>query len=696
MAITIENCNSIDRADITLQTGSLNIKYGHNGLGKSTIARALILAAQDPDSLGELTPFKHRGDPEAARPSIKGSDDIGSVLVFDDDYVSRFVFQADEVLQDSFEVFVKTPEYEQGLTKLETLFERVKMVFTDEVELNAAVLGFAELQAAFPVTKSGRISKSGKGYKALGAGGKLNHIPEGLTAFSEFLRSDDPAGWLTWQSKGKAYLDLSTNCPFCSTSSVDKDTALLVSDEYESAAVKNMAQLNAVLEKLSDFINPVDYAKIWSITTTLADPSEVEEDFLSSLRSQVELILEKFSSLQTLSFTSLRDSPDVTATLEGLRIDLDLLDALSSERTRGVVETLNGELDHLADQMGEIERQMGLQKSRVAKTIKENRTDINAFLLSAGYQYAVSVEPNGDSYRMIVEHRDSTGHLSNARTHLSYGERNAFALVLFMHQVRRDEPDLVVLDDPVSSFDKSKKFAILHKLFHGANSLRGFTTLLLTHDLEPAIDIVRTATSKQFQAALPSVKFLKLRAGIVSEETIARDDIMTFSDVCRMNLESFEVATILKCIYLRRRLEVHGTSGPSYDVLSSLFKARPVPHARDGAGGFVPLDDDATAEAVAAIRCEIPDFDYQALVSEVQDFEALKATFTATSVGYEQVQIFRLITPLLDHSANLDAGLKKFINESYHIENEYVMQLNPRHFDAVPDYILQACAAHIG
>jgi len=27
----------------------------------------------------------------------------------------------------------------------------------------------------------------------------------------------------------------------------------------------------------------------------------------------------------------------------------------------------------------------------------------------------------------------------------------------------------------------------------------------------------------------------------------------------------------------------------------------------------------------------------------------------------------------------------------YHIENEYVMQLNPRDFDAVPEFVIAAC-----
>jgi hypothetical protein len=39
-----------------------------------------------------------------------------------------------------------------------------------------------------------------------------------------------------------------------------------------------------------------------------------------------------------------------------------------------------------------------------------------------------------------------------------------------------------------------------------------------------------------------------------------------------------------------------------------------------------------------------------------------------------------------------DPAFTKFVNETYHIENEYVMQLNPREFDAVPEYVVDSCA----
>lgn len=43
LEITIRHCNSISEGNISLRRGSLNIKYGPNGIGKSTIARALEL-----------------------------------------------------------------------------------------------------------------------------------------------------------------------------------------------------------------------------------------------------------------------------------------------------------------------------------------------------------------------------------------------------------------------------------------------------------------------------------------------------------------------------------------------------------------------------------------------------------------------------------------------------------------------------
>jgi wobble nucleotide-excising tRNase len=66
---------------------------------------------------------------------------------------------------------------------------------------------------------------------------------------------------------------------------------------------------------------------------------------------------------------------------------------------------------------------------------------------------------------MILQHIEKEGVIENAKQNLSFGERNAFALVLFMFDMLRRNVDLIILDDPISSFDKNKKFAIINRLF---------------------------------------------------------------------------------------------------------------------------------------------------------------------------------------------------------------------------------------
>lgn len=82
--ITITDCNSITRAQISLRRSALNIKYGPNGIGKSTIARALVLRSEGDEALGELLPFKYREGSGHPKPTVVGSDEILNVLVFDD------------------------------------------------------------------------------------------------------------------------------------------------------------------------------------------------------------------------------------------------------------------------------------------------------------------------------------------------------------------------------------------------------------------------------------------------------------------------------------------------------------------------------------------------------------------------------------------------------------------------------------
>ena len=684
--ISISNCNSVDRAEIVITKGTLNIKYGPNGVGKSTIAKAIVSQIRGDGTLQDLVPFKNRGKAEAEPPKVTGVDDLKSALVFDDDYVQQFVFQKDEVLKNSFDIFIKTPEYIAAMDAIDALLSGVKQALTNNAEIEQTITDLKDLRDAFGKSKPGSIPKTSKIHKAFGTGNKTENIPATLKPFESFIKSQDPAKWIGWQIRGNEFLQMGDTCPYCSTvlaGEGQKDTALAVEKEYDATAVNHLNTLKSVIERLGKYFSEKCRENLEQVTKTNIELTALELSFLTGLKAEIDGLIAQLEGLRAISFFSLRDVEQISAGITPLKINNALLDKLDSEETRGITDPINVKLDELLLKIGELTGEVNKHKGKIKKTIESNQASINAFLKSAGYKYTVEIVPEAQSYKMKLVHRDLTGHLETASKHLSYGEKNAFALVLFMYQVFSENPDLVVLDDPISSFDKNKKFAIIHELFQGKASLKGRNTLMLTHDIEPAIDVIKS--TKVFQGSKPKASFLSSRAGVVREVPIAKEDIQTFAKVCRANITSLQ-DPILKAIYLRRDYELRDDVGLEYNLLASLFKGRLVPTLKSATE-----NRDMTAEekqsAQAKIQAEhLADFNYDALVAEVNNVNSVRAKFLATNVGYEKLQLFRIFN--IDHD---DDVIRKFINESYHIENEYVMQLNPHKFEAIPEYVIEEC-----
>ncbi|GAA4344312.1 AAA family ATPase [Pigmentiphaga soli] len=690
--VQIKNCNSIESAEISITKGTLNIKYGPNGLGKSSIAKAILAAVNDDGTLQRLKPFKYRALEGEFDPSVMGVGDIKSVLVFDDSYVSQFTFQRDEVLKNSFEIFIKTEAFLSAMQEIEALFQGIRSAFDGNEDLGNAISDLKELRDAFGITKTGALSKSSKGYKAFGSGNKIANIPDHLRPFEDFIKSDQPATWIAWQTKGNSFLELSDNCPYCSSSfqgTDKKNVAQSVAKEYDSKAVEHLSALQAIIGRLGKYFDDACRESLERITKSKVELSLEETNFLSALRGDVETLITKLEGLRSISFFALRDVEKIEDEIGKLKIDLGFLERLNSAETKSVVDPVNAKLQELAEKVGDLKGKINKHKKLIERTVAENQDGINGFLKSAGYKYSVVIKAEADSYKMKLVHQDHDEHIETAAQHLSYGERNAFALILFMYQVLREKPGLAVLDDPVSSFDKTKKFAILNELFRGKASLRDTTVLMLTHDIEPAIDVIR-GVKRLFQHPKPTAYFLASKAGVVSEVEIKEENIQTFAQICNDNIREL-ADEVIKCIYLRRHFEIINDLGMEYNYLANLLHARDVPILKSAVGD-IAMDAQQVADAEAGIKKFIPTFNYASVLAIIKDKAEMKRRFTDATVGYDKIQLFRIYKEV-HSSANgeQDGILQKFVNESFHIENEYVMQLNPHKFDNVPEYVVQEC-----
>lgn len=685
MEFTIKNCNNIDEAVISIEEGRLNIKYGTNGTGKSTIAQAFAIGSKPNADLSQLTPFKYRsGDPTTSpKPSIEGARRFSKVAVFNEEYVDTFVFKQDEVVKNSFDIFIKSSEYEKKMAQIEALVNEIRETFNRNKQIDEVINDLGDLSDGFGKSQSG-LSKASKIARGIGNGNKIEHIPEVLSPYASFIKGENSVKWIKWQIEGNSFLDTSTDCPYCTSPTEDKRTIILaVSREYDAKSIEHLITIQAIIERLGKYLEAETLKRVETIIANKDGLKKEEISYLLVLKNQIDTLKEKLSDAKSISFFSLRDVEQVKSYISGLRIDLGLLASMDSPDTRVIVDAINKSLDAVVEKAGILQGEINKQKRSIERSISKHKQEINSFLRYAGYKYEVDIQVEAGSYKMKLNHIDFLDNIDNGAFHLSYGERNAFSVVLFMYQCLTTNPDLVVLDDPISSFDKNKKFAILERLFRGKESLKGKTVLMLTHDIEPIIDIIKSL-NHIFQPS-PIAAFLKSRSGCVRETAITKDDVSSFAQVCNENISAAS-DDVIRLVYLRRYYEITNSKGGEYNLLSNLLHKREQPVIRIE-GNEIPMSPEEIEGATKSIAEKIQAFDYQGILDKINNRERMIAAYKAAQNNYEKLQLYRLIN---DDNHESDV-IKKFINESFHIENEYIMQLNPRKYDFVPEYIIVEC-----
>jgi hypothetical protein len=140
------------------------------------------------------------------------------------------------------------------------------------------------------------------------------------------------------------------------------------------------------------------------------------------------------------------------------------------------------------------------------------------------------------------------------------------------------------------------------------------------------------------------------------------------------------MASILGCCSGQNR-------GDAYQVLSNLFHLREQMNAMDTRyDGFPKMDSGKLDGGLSEIAGKIPEFNYDETLVRLQDTTALKSFMIPVQTVMKNYKYSGFFEINIDNSV-----LQKFINETYHIENEYICQLDQTQFDLIPEYVTLAC-----
>lgn len=689
MRLKIKNCNNIENGEFDLIENRLNIKYAINGTGKSTISKAIdAFVENNEDKKKALLPFKYYGDSEEHLPELTGIEQFGKISVFNEKYIEDYVYQQNELIKNSFEIFVKTADYDKHINEIEKLLNGINVTFKDHPELEMLIRVFQQFIDGFGKAKSG-YSAAGAIGKGIAKGNKIDNIPIGLEMYEPYLKNSENVKWIKWQIDGKSYLDMADQCPYCTGSVKEtKDTILKVSNEYDAKAVEQLNKMLEVFKSLSPYFSVETLSKIEEITKNVAGITDAQKNYLLEIKYQADSFLKQLYGLKGMGFHSLKNAEKIADELEKYKVDLSYYSHLNSPLSNEKVDIINRTLDDVLKKAGKLQGEIAQQKRVIKTTIEMYSSEINEFLHYAGYQYRVSIEEDETTtdYHLVLKHIDGADNVQTAEEHLSYGERNAFALVLFMYNVLKENPDLVILDDPISSFDGNKKFAIINMLFMGKQSLKNRSVLLLTHEFDTVIDVIYNMPYN-FNPA-PKAAFLTTKAGILAEKEITKTNIKSFGEIAQFNISS-SMDTLNKLVYLRRLLEIQQAHGLAWQLLSNVFHKREKPeyHFLDGTPNRLMTDEEIETATDEIRNKYISDFDYILEYNKTQDVSTLRELYRNSGSNYEKLQIYRIIVN--ENSPN--SVIKKFVNEAFHIENDFLFQLNPCEYDTVPQYIIDEC-----
>lgn len=694
--IEIKNCNSIKNGKIEIGKNKLNIKYGINGTGKSTIAKALQMSSDD----SELQSLKSYFATEPA--SVVSNPKLKKVIVFNEEFVNQVVFKENEVIEKSFEVFLKTPKYDEKKKNLDNRLLKLHGVIADDEEIVVIKELLKSIDARFKRTGNGNLSKTGT-FKSILSKQNIYNVPAELVDYKSFFENTEiNIPWIDWKNKGDEY-DVGENCPYCAEKIKRQShdiKKIVFKENYTKADSKNLKEILELFESLEEYIKKEKYLEVIScVKEDMGD--DVISILIDKLLLEINLIMKRFEQIEGFGRQriAISDIGNLEEEINKMRIPEGALDIFTSKKIKKVLNKINETVDLLLTELGLLKKEMGDLKGLMNATIRDSQKDINEFLKNAGinYEIAIIAEDEINSKTILRQcYTEEKTDVSKIREHLSWGEKNAFALILFMYYANMQNPDLIILDDPISSFDSNKKYAILHRLFKNIGkkdvSFERKTVLLLTHDFEPITDFLVVG---KLDRDTSIASFLWNEKGNVKEISIDIDkDIkLIFTECAEIALDE-TINIVSRVAFLRKLCELNecqGKWGYAYEILSCLIHASEIKRkiANDV---FVDMNESEQVEGIAKIREFIPNFEYDTLRTNVYNVQGIKNIYLNESNVYLKIQLFRAIKEVdqdgVINISKMDDAWFKYIDETYHIENDYLHYLDVRKFNIVPDYIV--------
>lgn len=553
MRVEISNFRNIKSMTFEIPDGKVSLLTGASGSGKSSIATAVK---------GEFDADDVRAGADSSTMSVAKTPGDLTVKTFNVDTERRLY--ADELSSGIYDiVMMNDTEYEDA--KIEFNNSVIRIRHYEEALLERR----AKIKTLYDSTKTS-FNKNGEFSKRSMIGSAKSALIDSPSQIVELIQKNG-GKYLAWLISGVGFPlwhDEAT-CPFCLSNTVSQERVDYLNVVTNTKEVKGLDLIPTIESSLRNA--GIAFSDLYSI-----------EEF-ASIAQQVAALKDECQAIDAvLNF--------LNATSSDLRVDDNLLNLIDPNNAAyQQFPGLRSALNQAKGSSTRTRQALGKMRTAFRRVVKENQSKINRYLqlFDIPYRFSItgmSVETREANYYLV--HNDASSEY-DYRNKLSYGERNVIALILFLF-LPKDDDDLIIIDDPVSSYDEYRREQIYRLIIE---QKWDNTVLLLSHDhvftkyalfhykeslRQHKLNRSLSVFDERVLARTGDVFYLKNNNGTADTEKITVEDYDTMTNhilnrLSNSNLSYYQQVINLRLFYECERVEQGDRS--IYSYLSAILHA---------------------------------------------------------------------------------------------------------------------------
>lgn len=444
MDITIENFRNIKSLHATIQENKINFISGVSGSGKSSLAIALK---------GSFEELDRPAGTKGIKPTVKTALSNTPIEIFNKDVQDSLLIE--EASSGVYEVIMNKDEghrkaeaaYNQSMKSLNAYRSSVWSRIND-------IDAFLK-QSGISINDS-KIRKNCKFHK-IRTSIEQDPLPRRQAV------KEHGGEYLAWVSQGfrsKEEWGFGGNdCPFC-----EQEIDETRNERLENISIEKTSPLSSLPDIVNSFrgfgVDNLDLFKL--------------EDVDCAIDAAISLALERNDLKALLNY-----------------MDMMSLDIRNLEKPEKAINLSSDSYDQFDGLKESIEKTLrsskglrssfGVLRAQFEKTLQENGERINGLLrrFAIPYEFELKgLDAQNKKAGFTLKHIEEEDGERDFKKNLSYGERGIIALILFLLKERKEDI-LLVIDDPVSSYDEFRRICTYRTLMEMDC---GNTILVLSHD----------------------------------------------------------------------------------------------------------------------------------------------------------------------------------------------------------------------